>query len=204
MSASETESARRQRTLANTAPQRESSELSFRLNFSGEEMPSKGPDRVSFAASVMVESVGTVTAATSTWLLQFPNPEGDGLIEMTIHGLLCEATEGDVLKATLRRGSGSVGGPLLKSLAQLLGQQAQGYTPSSKQMNVRLTLLSRPPAPRAVDTKLAGEHVFQLEFPDTSGSFRLVFHPALGEGRLKPEPDLNRPAAFLCLRGLLN
>jgi hypothetical protein len=207
MSPGEIESARRQRASANAPVESglsDLAELGFRLDFTGEEAASKGAERVSFAASVMVESGSTETSAASTWLLHFPNAEGDAVLEMTIHGLLLQATEGDVLKANLRRGSGSIGGPLLKNLAQILGQQVHGYTPSVKQMNVRLTLLSRAPASGVTETKYAGEHVFQLEFPGTSGAFRFVFHPARCEGQLKPQPDLDRPAALRFLTGLLN
>lgn len=204
MSAAEIESARRQVTLADIPAANEQPDLNFHLSFVGEERPLKVPDRITFAGSVMVESFPPQTSAASTWLLQFSNPEGDTHMEMTIHGLLLEAAEGEVLKASLQRGSGSIGGPLLKSLGQLVGHQVKGYTPSVKQLNVRLTLVSRGSASSATDTRTAGEHLFQLEFPGTAGAFRFVIHPARCEGRLGPQADLDRSAAMLCWAGLLN
>jgi hypothetical protein len=125
-------------------------------------------------------------------------------LDLTIHGSLLSAVEGDSYKATLKRVSGSTGKALLEGVERLLGEELSEYVSSSKELRVRLTFVSRTGAFSATETKSAGEHIFRMELPGVPGAIRFTVYPAISEVRLKPDPELDRSAALRSLASLLN
>lgn len=199
MTPEEVESARRQKSSAATGGKLE--ELSLRLMLVGEENPSKIALGSTAVATLIADAVRATTPTKSQWNLHFATTEGETSLDLTIHGSIAAAAEGERFKSTLKCISKS-GQALLEQLSNLLAVRAPAATRKHQSVNAELVLESRDGS-FVEELKAAGEYLFQMRFEGVPGSMRFILHPALSEARLQPDESLDRAAALERFAALL-